>query len=47
MLKLTQSKIKLEFMYICIRGNAFARVSSILPLYIADVLLNRLMFSEN
>jgi hypothetical protein len=47
MFKLTQLKIKLEFMYICIRGNAFEPVSSILPLCIAAVLLNRLMLSEN
>ena len=47
MFKLTQSKIKLEFMCMCIRGNSFAPVSSILPLYIAAVLLNRLMLSEN
>jgi hypothetical protein len=40
-------KIILEFMYICIRGNTFAPVSTILPLYIAAVLLNKLMFSEN
>jgi hypothetical protein len=31
----------------CIRGNSFAPVSTILPLYIAAVLLNRLMLSEN
>jgi hypothetical protein len=36
-----QSKIKLEFMYICIRGNSFAPVSTILPLYMADVLMVR------
>ena len=47
MLKLTQSTIKLEFLCICVRGNAFATVSTMLPLYIAVVLLNRLMFSEN
>jgi hypothetical protein len=40
-------KIKLEFMYICIRGNTFAPVSTILPLYIAAVLSSKLMFSEN
>ena len=40
-------KIILEFMYICIRGNTFAPESTILPLYIAAVLLNKLMFSEN
>jgi len=44
---LTLSNIKLEFMYICIRGNSFAPVSTILPLDIAAVLSNRLMFSEN
>ena len=47
MLKLTQSKIKLEFMCMFIRGNFFAPVSTILPLYIAAVLLNRLMLLEN
>ena len=47
MFKLTQSKIKLEFMCMCIRGNSFAPVSTILPLYIVAVLLNRLMLSEN
>ena len=47
MLKQTQSKIKLEFMCMCIRGNSFGPVSTILPLYIAAVLLNRLMLSEN
>jgi hypothetical protein len=47
MLKLTQSKIKLEFICMCIRGNSFAPVSTILPLYIAAVLLKRLMLSEN
>jgi hypothetical protein len=47
MLKLTQSKIKLEFMWMCIRGNSFAPVSTSLLLYIAAVLLNRLMLSEN
>ena len=47
MFKQTQSKIKLEFMCMCIRGNSFAPVSTILPLYIAAVLLNRLMLSEN
>jgi hypothetical protein len=31
----------------CIRGNSFAPVSAILPLYIAAVLLNRLRLSEN
>jgi hypothetical protein len=31
----------------CIRGNFFAPVSTILPLYIAAVLLKRLMLSEN
>jgi hypothetical protein len=40
-------KIKLEFMYICIRGKIFEPVSTILPLYIAAVLSNKLMFSEN
>ena len=30
-------KIKLEFMYICVRGNDFVRVSTILPLEIAAV----------
>ena len=44
---LIQSKIKLEFMYIYIIGNTFAPVSTILPLYIAAVLSNKLMFSEN
>ena len=47
MFKLTQSKIKLEFMCMCIRSNSVASVSTILPLYIAAVLLNRLMLSEN
>jgi hypothetical protein len=42
-----QSKIKLEFMYICIRGNTSAPVSTNLPLYIAAVHSNKLMFSEN
>jgi hypothetical protein len=37
MFKLTQSKIKLEFMCLCIRGNSFAPVSTILPLYIANL----------
>jgi hypothetical protein len=31
----------------CIRGNSFAPVSTISPLYIAAVLLKRLMLSEN
>jgi hypothetical protein len=31
----------------CIRGSSFAPVFMILPLYIAAVLLNRLMLSEN
>ena len=31
-------------MYTCIRGNSIAPVSTILPLYIAAVLSNRLMF---
>ena len=44
---LTQSKIKLEFRCICIGDNSFAPVSTIFPLYIAAVLLNKLMFSEN
>ena len=35
----TQSKIKLEFMYICIRDNSFAPVATILPLDMADVLM--------
>jgi hypothetical protein len=30
----------------CIRGNSFAPVSTILPLYIAAVLLNRLMYQK-
>jgi len=30
-------KIKLEFMYMCVRGNAFFRVSTILPLDTAAV----------
>jgi hypothetical protein len=34
-----QSNIKLEFMYICIRGNSFAPVSTILPLDMAAVLM--------
>ena len=34
-------------MCMCIRGNSFAPVSTILSLYIAAVLLNRLMLSEN
>jgi hypothetical protein len=34
-------------MYICIRGNSFAPVSTILPLDIAAIPSNRLMFSEN
>ena len=42
-----QSKIKLEFMYICIKGNNFAPLSTILPLYITAVLSSKLMFSEN
>jgi hypothetical protein len=33
MFKLTQSKIKLEFMCMCIRGNSFAPFTTILPLY--------------
>jgi hypothetical protein len=37
----------ITFMYICIRGNIFAPVSTILPLYIAALLSNKLMFSEN
>ena len=40
MFRLIQSKIKLEFICMCIRGNSFAPVSTILPLYIAAVLLN-------
>jgi hypothetical protein len=44
---LIKSKNKLEFMYKCVRGNSFALVSTILPLYIAAVLSNTLMFSEN
>ena len=44
---LIQSENKLEFMYKCVRGNSFAPVSTILPLYIAAVLSNTLMFSEN
>ena len=47
MLKLKQSKIKLEFMCMCIRGSSFEPVSTILSLYIAAVLLNRLMLPEN
>jgi hypothetical protein len=39
--------IKLEVKYICIRGNSFAPVSTILQLDIAAILSNRLMFSEN
>jgi hypothetical protein len=42
-----ESKIELDFMYIYIRGNIFAPVSTILPLYIAAVLSNKLIFSEN
>jgi hypothetical protein len=42
-----QSKIKLEFMYICLSGNCFAPVCTILPLNIAAVLSSKLMFSEN
>jgi hypothetical protein len=33
-------------MYICIRGKSFAPVSTILPLDIAAIPSNRLMFSE-
>jgi hypothetical protein len=40
MFKLIQSKIKLEFICMCIRGNSFVPVYTILPLYIAAVLLN-------
>ena len=42
-----QSKIKLESMYICLSGNSFAPVCTILPLDIAAVLSSKLMFSEN
>jgi hypothetical protein len=44
---LIQSTNKLGFMQTCVRGNAFAPVSTTLPLYIAAVLSNKLMFSEN
>jgi hypothetical protein len=42
-----QSKIKLEFKNICLSGNSFAPVCTILPLDISAVLSNKLMFSEN
>jgi hypothetical protein len=35
---LIQSKIKIGFMYICLSGNSFAPVCTILPLDIAAVL---------
>ena len=44
---LIQSKIKIGFMYICLSGNSFAPMCTILPLDIAAVLSSKLMFSEN
>jgi hypothetical protein len=44
---LVKSKIKLEFIYICLSGNSFAPMCTILTLDIASVLSSKLIFSEN